>query len=239
MQAVESLMDAELMVAGVIRVPKPDLLPTEEPEIPGTTFFGIKSGYSVVSGLGFRTADDAALVLKVGVALTSDYIAGKSFVCESNRSDKLSIEKITVHCPAEITNHRSAMEKVAANKKHNESVLQQHKAASEAVEKIVSGVWENWRACQRKLVELQRVIQTFDQYLKICEGKSAIAMTFLQKAFPQPVIDEAIAWLRPALAIPAIAPEKPAEEELVCAADQNQRDNHECFMGGSGDHVID
>ena len=194
MEHVEALLSAELMAAGVVRVECPEMLPTEMPVIPGKTYYAVKSGYSTVRGIGFRNADEAAEAVKLMVPLDSDYIGGSDFCRESDRSDKISIEPIIVHLRSDIANYRSAVEKAAANKTANEAATNKYIEESKAVEGVLSGVWEDYRNCQRKLAELNKVIATFDEYVGICDGDDQKALVFLAKAFPSPRITEAMSW---------------------------------------------
>ena len=193
-QQVEALMSAELMEAGVIKVTAPKLLPTDMPELTGITLWGIKSGYSVCNGFGFRSADDAATAMALMIPLDSEYIAGKSFVVESQKSDKLSIEKVTAHSRAEVVNNKSASELVAANTKNNETLLSEYRKAADAVIKVTQHVWGDWRECQRTAETYRKIVTTLGEYVGTCDGNREMAMTFLAKAFPQPDIDAAIEW---------------------------------------------
>jgi len=194
MEQVEGLLSAELMSAGVVRVQSPEMLPTDMPVIPGKTYYAIKSGYSTVRGVGFRNAEEAAEAVKLMVPLDSDYIGGSDYCRESDRSDKISIEPIIVHLRSDIANYRSAVEKSAANKTANEAATKKYIEDSKAVEKVLSGVWEDYRTCQRKLSELNKVVSTFDEYVAICDGDESKALVFLAKAFPSPSITEAMTW---------------------------------------------
>ena len=194
MEQVEGLLSAELMAAGVVRVECPEMLPTEMPAIPGTTYYAIKSGYSTVRGIGFRDADSAAAAVKLMVPLDSDYIGGQDFCREAERQDKISIEPITVHQRSDIANYRSSVEKAAANKTANDAATKKYIEDSKAVEAVLSGVWEDYRTCQRKMAELNKVVRTFDEYVGICDGDENKALVFLAKAFPSPSIKEAMVW---------------------------------------------
>ncbi len=197
MEQVESLLTAELMEAGVVRVESPVLLSVDPVEIPGTTLYGVKSGYYSLGGIGFRSPEDAATAVKLMVALDSSYIGGKDYKVINENSDAITIEPVAIHSRADLANHKSAVEKSAANKKANEAALVEYKKQTEAVDKVCDGVWDDWRDCQNTLADLRRVIRTLDDYTKTCDGDKSTAMKFLAKAFPAPQIQQAREWLDP------------------------------------------
>lgn len=190
---VESLMAAELMAAGVLKVDRPELLPEEAPAIPGETMYGIKAGYYECRRFGFRTADDAATAMALMIPLGSKYIGGRDFPTEKG-ADALTIEPFLVYSLADITNSKSVTEKFAANKKQNEAALAEYAKACDAITKVTDNVWENWHSCRSMAARLLKVCATFAEYQRLCDENDETSLKFLLKAFTVDEVTAAIAW---------------------------------------------
>lgn len=191
-EQVESLMAAELMEAGVVRVEQPEMLPTDMPEIQASALYTIKCGYSSPT-YAFRTAEDASKALSLALALDHDYIGG-NYYHKTNPKREMTIEAVAIYDGADLANFRSSAEKMAANKDANDAALKLYQEACKSVDAVVQGVWADWHNCQATRRRYQKIIDTHTEYSGICDGDESKARVFLAKAFPQPDIDAAFDW---------------------------------------------
>jgi hypothetical protein len=198
MEQVEGLLSAELMEAGVIRVEAPTLLPTEAPEIPGTILYVIKAGYQTPN-FAYKTADDAAKAMEKAIPLGHDYLGNGTYIYTESKSasEGLTIEPLPIHTKGDVANHKSLVERAAANAKANEAANKTYTESCKAVSDVTDRVWVDWNNCRATLGTYQRIMRTLDEYTETCEGNRDTALKFLAKAFPQPDIDQAREWLDP------------------------------------------
>ena len=190
---VESLMAAELMEAGVVRVESPAELCCEMPELTGETWWTIKANYSL-PGFAYRNADDAAKAMAGATPLNYEYIGGQHYHIIAGTRKDIEIVPVVIYDGASLQAHKSAAEKAAANKKANEAAAQAYLESSRAVDAVVNGVWDDYRKCQATKRRFKKIVDTQAEYTKICDGDERKARVFLAKAFPQPDIDAAFEW---------------------------------------------
>lgn len=192
-EQVEAFLDAELMERGVTRVDAPELLPTEMPELPKSTLYVLKNGYSTPN-YGYRTAEEAAAALSGAIAIEHEYIGGTTYQTIDKGSRTVEIATVDVNSSADVANNRKLCEQIAANKKTNDSRLKDYQQACKAVDEAVQGVWDNYRSCQCSARENQRIVDTFNSYVKTSDGDKLIAARFLAKTFDLDAIEAAFTW---------------------------------------------
>lgn len=189
---VQSLLKFELMEKGVVAPSDPEYLPETAPELPTTTMYRVKCGYS--SGdLLFATADNAAQAIALSAGWTkTEYLAGTHL--QTVDYSELEISTCELNSAADIAKHRSALEEAASNKAANKKARDAFNAECNAVEEVTSHVWEDWHEMRAKLARLTSVNETLDEYLEMCDGNESLAKEFLAKAFAAETIAEADEW---------------------------------------------
>jgi len=209
-EQVSAFLDVELMQKGVAKVHAPTLHDIPELELPTTEYFGVefKGDYSMPrdSGFVFTTLEQAqAFINAQPLKKDVDYPAdGRNFAkpcCEGKITPtQLPSEQAVLNTKAQLEEVRTLKE---ANQKANDTYSEARKAINEAT----SGVWENWDRCREKMAEAEAVRDTWQEYVKLCDGNTEIARTFLDKLYDPHRIEEAVAWLGP----DSLATEEPIE----------------------------
>lgn len=197
-EQVESILTTELMTHGVLKPTAPVL--QEVPKCPvgeRQKFFSVttkgKYGSSESLGVVFKTMDDAVAFSKLNpVRSDYDYEVGSDFKYAMPVGD-FSFEEVELYTLDQINAHRSQLKKNAAMTEANETALSKFKEASRKAEDITSKVWTDWHNKRETKYELHKVVETFSEYQKIA-GDSAVAWTFLEKAFNADKISEACQW---------------------------------------------
>lgn len=193
-EQVEAFIDAELMEQGVVRVEAPTMLPVEVVEIPTQKLFVLKRDWQTCTTHGYKTAEAAARAMADAIAIDSEYVGGNSYSVIDKNRNALTIEMADVYTHGDLANVRKTVEQIAANKKANDKATQEYKDACTAVERILDGLWENYRECQSTAYRNQRVIDTYNSYVRTANDNAEIAANFLAKAFTAQDIDGAFEW---------------------------------------------
>jgi mRNA-degrading endonuclease YafQ of YafQ-DinJ toxin-antitoxin module len=190
-EQVDSFLEFELMEQGVTKVDEPVLLPVDIAPVQTQLGYALKHTYSK-SSVAYRTPEAAAAALKDAFWLEHQYIAGDYSDIDSGNA--ISVESIRYVTQADYLATKSQNDKAAANKKVNDKAQDDYKIAARAVENALSGVWEDYRDCQSKAYRLQRVVDTWKEYLRLCEDNVTTAAKFLAKAFKSDEITAACDW---------------------------------------------
>jgi hypothetical protein len=176
--------DLELMVAGVLRPEPLVLLPEEPVALTGKTFFAIEVGgkYSRARApLLFETAQDAQTVLGLmrGTSI-EDYPHGDY----AGSASDARVVAVTLHSDTERAARKSELERLAANKRTNESARKAHDDAVKATDKALANMWDNYRGEQALAARVAQVARTWETYKNMAGGNVHVARQFLEKAFP-------------------------------------------------------
>lgn len=199
----------EMMNEGVL-APKAMVLQSEDaPEIkPCGVAYAIKVGWRT-SDLVYETREAAEAALEGCRNLDNHYIGGQSF--KSYESDpERSIVTIPIHDAGELAIHRSALEKAERARESNRKERERFETDSKAVAGIECELWGDHRIQAARLVDAERLVETFDSYVKTADGDEAVAAKFLLKAYPRERVIEAFEWVErdlPTLPEPEAAPE--------------------------------
>src|SRR5262249_43221715 len=89
---------------------------------------------------------------------------------------------------------KSEMLRKAAVEKENRRRQREHDEAVKKQEEVLRGMWDDWYECQSKAARMQRVVDTFNEYVRIAGGARDVAGVFLLKVFSRGEIVEASEW---------------------------------------------
>lgn len=195
-EMVERFLDAELMTKGVLKVKPPELEP--EPEtasLPTKTFYAIEHnlGYRQSIGIVFDSAEAARACLDLKPLFkNSVYCKGESIEYVAPMVDA-RVASISLACEASVMANKAAMEQASAVRALNEQRKNEYVRQSREMEKVLSGVWDDW-ACQRDAQAAhKRVVETYDEYKRMA-GEETVAAAFLAKVFTEDKINDAFDW---------------------------------------------
>lgn len=196
---IKSLLDVELMTAGALKPVAPKLKEVSpNPLGEKAKFFNIqaKDKYGSQSSVDvcFANIEDANkfLALKPFIRdyeyeIGSDYYYAKPITEAAIKVDELYSQE-------QINSYRSVMKQRRSATEENERLTKLYTTACAKSEKITEGVWKDWYACHAQRGDMQAVVDTFKDYLKLTEGNSELALTFLAKAFDAETIESARQW---------------------------------------------
>lgn len=195
---VEKFGDAELMLKGVLKVQPLVLEPLPPVASPVKQCFRVRVGskyQQVTLDVGFDTAETAQAFLALKpLHVTQRWLKGKN-VEACSPVDEHEIVAETMYTAAEVTDSTAALERRAAVETENETRQRAHDDAMKKQAEALEGMWSDWYECQRKVAQMQRVVDTFNDYVRIAGGKRDVAGTFLVKVFSREEIAEAAAWM--------------------------------------------
>lgn len=185
--------DLELMVVGVLRPEPLKLLPEEPVALVGKTFFVIEAGGKYLREripLLFETAEGAqtAMALSRGRSI-EDYPHGDYAAPLSDAR----VVAVSLTDGAERAARKSALDRLAANKKANEDARKAYDEALTATDKALKDMWDNYRGEQALAARVAQVARTWETYKNMAGGSMEVARQFLEKAFP-PEWHQCRAW---------------------------------------------
>ena len=185
-EEVEALLDVELMTKGVKKIDAPILKPIKKVEVATEIWFE-------VDGVFFKTAELAQQFLVLDPRKsTYEYGCGYDYhyACEI----ELKIKQTTLYSRQELLNLSTVLKENKAAKEYNESASSVYEKQEKEVNRVLSGVWEDWYQCQEKAEKHKRVFTTAAEYLKLTNEDQDLADAFLKKVFSEEEIREANTW---------------------------------------------
>lgn len=195
---VERYVDAELMLKGVLRVKPP--VATPEPEVPQPTkrFFSVlvRGQYNSRDHVGvvFETIEQARAFIALGpMRLDSEWLDGSSVQFVSPAREPEIIE-MTVLTAAEKDAAKSELSSANAIHAANERAKAQYEQDLKKQNDALKGLWADWCACVERRANLQKIADTFDDYVRTVGGDTTIASKFLSKVFSPSDIEDAAVW---------------------------------------------
>lgn len=181
---VARLCDVELMVEGVV-APKLHLLPEEPVALPATEIFVIevpeKWGNKRRLDVAFATIGEAAAFLAGKVLLRKH-----EYGAEEHFAPMLDAAVVPCKLPDESTlaAHKAALDRCHTAKTQNDKARETYKKQVEAANKVVDGIWQNYRDEVRLQARIDEVRATYATYIAMANGDRDAAGKFLRKSFP-------------------------------------------------------
>lgn len=199
---VKALLDAELMVKGVLKVDPPVFRTVpERPELK-------KERWYKVGELHFRTVEQADAFIKLD-AHSADYNSATGYEARfaapyyENRyaSTGPRIEPVDLLIKSEVESLSKVLTEIRSATDANSKAREAYEKASSAMDKVIDAVWDDWSELQLKREKLQSIANTFDSYVATADGEKSVAAKFLLKAVPAPDVKKAAEWVnRPDIA---------------------------------------
>lgn len=185
---VSTLLDAELMTKGVLKVEPPILRP-----VPNAPVLEQETWYCVGDNL-FASAEQASSFLELKPHKERyNYEVGYDHKYAEPLEGE--IKTVKIFSRQGILSASKILSEIKTAKEANDKAERAFKEASKEVDKVLNGVWEDWHACQAIARNKQKVLNTFNDYKKTAGGDERIAFGFLRKVFSQESIKEAFDWL--------------------------------------------
>ncbi len=200
-EQVEQFCGYALMEAGVLRVPPLELTPEPVTPEPQTLVYRVRKRDAFGRGfdVAFTDALQAHRFAELAPLMVCNEWLGGSTVEYVEPMTPCEVVSVSVYSKPEIDLHKAALRKAAEIRKANEQATQEHAKATKAQDDALSGLWADWMLCRAKAAQMERVAETFAEYVKMA-GSEETAARFLAKAFPAPTIADAVEWFgRPEL----------------------------------------
>lgn len=198
-EEVKSLLDVELMTKGVKKPVAPTL--AEVPKSPvgeRRKYYGLvgkgKYGTDEHFSVCFDSIDRAEAFLALQpLRRDYDYEVGHEFEYAVPVTDA-KIDLVPLYALDQINEFRSELKNRKAKTEANNKALSEFTKASEKAENVTKGVWEDWFRQRETHATLKGIVDTYQEYLRLTENNSDLALTFLGKAHRLEHIEEARQW---------------------------------------------
>lgn len=196
-EQLDAMLVVELMEKGVLKVEKPDVEPVEEIKLGKTVYFEIqrRGEYGMTgTALLFTDAVKAQTFIELQPLWEDsryEYGHDRKFAMPGR---ELTIKSVELPTELEVVNMAGILSKNKAAEEANKTKLAEYTKAVKAVEDATEGVLDDWQTCRAKARDAAKVKDTLVEYLGLCDGNQATALTFLARAFDEDRIAEAKAW---------------------------------------------
>lgn len=183
-EEVKSLLDVELMTKGVKKVEAPVLKEIKPVKVAKDLWFEVENIY-------FKTAEQAQSFLALNPMKSAyDYSVGYDY--KYSQEFEQTIKQQELFNRQEVLNLKTVLKENTEAKNHNEKAVSDYEKQVKEQDKILNGVWEDWWRCKERAAELQKVIDTKTEYLRMTDNNEELALSFLKKVFTEEDINEAL-----------------------------------------------
>jgi hypothetical protein len=214
-EQVEKLLAYELMERGVLAVEPLTLEEEATVTLESRRVFLLREGdgnYGTLLNIAFATVEAAEAARKsIQFIREQKGWQGPYFT----RPVK-TLQVVAEDMPTEdiVTAAQVALEEQTRRANANAAARRKFEEESKKVSEATSGVWSDWRDCREAEARHQKIRDTLAEYIRMTEGNTSLARSFLGKAFPA---DEIAAALGDPL--PEPAPECEADRSPPAPAD--------------------
>ena len=185
-EAVQSLLDVELMTKGVMKIEPPILREIESVEIPRESFFEVNNVF-------FKTIEQAEVFLKLmPYSSTYDYNVGYDW--KHAEPFNTSIKQVQLYKHNGLLNLKSILVKNKESKEANEKALSDFNKAEKCMQEVYNGVWNDWHTKRELGASYKKVIDTFEEYKKMTNNDESLALSFLLKVHSEDKFNKAKEW---------------------------------------------
>lgn len=182
-EEVRGLLDVELMTKGVKKITVPVLKSIQEVSVASEIWFE-------VDGIFFKDADTAQKFLTLDPRKsTYDYACGYDYHYACPIEQK--IEQKTLYSQQGLLNLSTVLKQNKQAKEENEKLTSAYDKDIEEQNKILDAVWSDWWRCRDRASELQKIVDTKAEYLKMTDNNEDMALDFLKKVYSEEDIKEA------------------------------------------------
>ncbi len=187
---LEQFCKVELAEAGYVYPKPPKVLPENAPTIETTTFYQPMLDRYNRLNIAFATMEGAAAFLKLqAVEVADDY---RTDTRHSKPIAGMSIEPVELPTETQLDSVKQALAEAKGNKEANRKAREEHDKDVRACDDLIESVRENFRNRVAHEDQLQRVRDTFAEFLEIAGGDALIATRFLLKQRSQENVAEAL-----------------------------------------------
>lgn len=183
-EEIKGLLDVELMTKGVKKITAPILKPIQEVSVASEIYFE-------VDGVFFKDAETAQRFLTLDPKKSVyDYACGYDYhyACPI----KQTIEQKTLYSQQGLLNLATILKQNKQAKEENERLTSDYDKAIKEQNKVLNEVWSDWWRCKERDCELQKIIDTKTEYLKMTDNNEDMTMAFLRKIYNEEDIKEAL-----------------------------------------------
>lgn len=180
---VEGLLDIELMSKGVMKATPPNLQPLKDlPPLERPEFFE-------VNGIIFPTLDQAEKFIDLNPLKEAYDYYGAGYEYKYTRPCDAKIEKIKLYNESEVKIHANIFKSNKVAEEFNEKEEKRFQEESSAIASTVEPVWQDWREKQSTRYKLEKINETYRDYLKMTNNDAQMAYNFLNKIYSAHEID--------------------------------------------------
>ena len=183
-EEVRELLDVELMTKGVKKIIAPILKPIQEVKVNTEIWFEVDTVF-------FKDAETAQKFLTLDPQKsTYDYACGYDYhyACPIEQN----IEQKKLYTQQDLLNLATILKQNKQAKEENEKLTSAYEKDIKEQNKVLDAVWSDWWKCKDRACELQKIVDTKTEYLKMTDGNEEIAMGFLKKIYTEEDIKEAL-----------------------------------------------
>jgi len=181
---VRELLNVELMTKGVRKIIAPELKPIQEVKVNTETWFEVDGNF-------FKTAELAQKFIALDPRKSSfDYACGYDYHYACPVEQK--IEQKSLYSQQDLLNLATILKQNKQAKEENERLTSAYDKAIKEQNKVLDCVWEDWWNCINRARELNDIVKTKEEYLKMADNNEEIAMGFLRKVYAEEDIKEAL-----------------------------------------------
>lgn len=169
----------ELAEVGYVYPKPPKVMSEDAPTIETTTFYEPQIDRYNRLGIAFVTMEEAAAFLKLrAVEVADDY---RTDTRHSKPIVGMSIQSVELPSETQLDAVKQALAEAKGNKEANRKAREEFDKAVRTCDNLVENVREDFRNRVIHEERLQRVRDTFSEFLEIAEGDPVIATRFLLK----------------------------------------------------------
>lgn len=194
MEQVEKLLAYELMEQGVLQVEPLKLEEIQPVSLPTRRVFMLceASGYGGAPAnleLGFDTIEQAEAARDAIRYIRESPWNGTAHI---RRARAIVIASEELPDEAAVAAAKAILDENTRRSSANTAAKRQYEEDTKKVSDATTGVWGDWRDCQRAEAKRQKIRDTLAEYVRMTEGDENLACAFLAKAFPADEIEAAV-----------------------------------------------
>lgn len=199
-EQVRDLCKFELMKQGVLQPMMPKALDETVPPIAVFPVFVLEIGGRELEGICFDSEEAAQAVIAAGFRITkSDYRAGYGEHANYSAPRPQDVSILRRLRPDETTFKQNLrlLEQAHKAKEANAKARTEFEQGMAKADAALQGVWEDWHEQRAVLLRVQKVRDTYTEYLGMCNGVASVARQFLAKVYKREEIEGALDPLVP------------------------------------------
>jgi len=188
-------LTVELMEKGVVAVQPLVLKDVPEVKIPTKPYWVVKGDRTSQVVAVFEKKEDAEKLLSLTI-----YAQDYEWHDRARRHYAKPLGQLVLSCEemsteADVLNAKNLLAEAYKVEKENDEARVRYQKECKAIDEVTSSLYEDRMERQDRLLQMQRIYKTQQEYLQLCEGNVELANTFLLKAYPAEDVNELASWL--------------------------------------------